>query len=86
MRDELYSLPENFHIFENCGKCLCAMCKYFYLSACRACPFCYYLKGAAVVKYCRFFVPNSADWIVQDWYELDNVTYPPIGPFDDLKK
>lgn len=83
MRNDLYLLPESYHVFESCGKCLCAMCKYYYFGGYRACPFCYYLKGAAVVKYCRFFVPNSADLFVQEWYEKNNVTDPPTNPFDD---
>ncbi len=82
MRDDLYSLPESFHIFKNCEKCLCAMCKYFYVG-CRACPFCYYFKGKCSVKFCRFFVPNAANWLVQDWYERNNVTDPQVGPLDE---
>lgn len=83
MCNNLYALPEGYHVFESCGNCLCAMCKYYYFGGCRACPFCYYLKGAAAVKYCRFFVSNSADLFVQEWYEKNNVTDPPTNPFDD---
>lgn len=40
--------------------------------------------------YIRFVVvkgkPDVSHMCRYDWYELDNVTDPPIGPFDDLKK
>lgn len=68
MHNDLYILPESFHPFNNCQKCLCMMCADFYIGGCRACPFCYYLGGKVAVKYCRFFVPHCAPWQVKAWY------------------
>jgi len=72
MSEEFYIIPENNHIFENCGKCLCIMCFNFY-NGCRACPICYHLKGIAVKKYCCGFCPNGVDWRIRDWYRQNEV-------------
>lgn len=74
---KLYILPEYMHPFENCQKCLCAMCDEFYKSGCRACPMCYYLGGIVAVKYCRFFCPCGVDLQVKDWYRQDEVIQNP---------
>ncbi len=73
----LYALAEYSHIFENCAKCLCAMCADFYVGF-RACPICYYMKGNAVKKYCRSFCPNGVDWQIKEWYRQDKVIKDPF--------
>ncbi len=73
----LYALAEYSHIFENCAKCLCAMCADFYVG-CRACPICYYMKGNAVKKSCRSFCPNGVDWQIKEWYRQDKVIKDPF--------
>lgn len=72
MSERFYILAENRQIFDNCEKCLCAMCANFFVG-CRACPICYYLKGIAVKKYCRSFCPNCVDWQIKEWYRQDRV-------------
>lgn len=72
MIEEFYILAEYRQICDNCGKCLCSMCADFYVG-CRACPICYYLKGNAVIKYCRSFCPNGVDWRIKDWYRQNEV-------------
>lgn len=80
---DLYILPEYVQPFKSCSSCLCAMCFYFY-RGCRACPFCYYLYGAACVKFCDEFVPSMLPWQLREWFEQDRVIKDPNNDIDNF--
>lgn len=80
---ELYILPEYMHLFEDCGSCMCAMC-FHWFQGCRACPFCFYLGGAACVKFCDDFIPAMLPWQLREWFDQDKVIVDPNSDVDNF--